>query len=331
MRRAVGKLTLGVVLVVLGLALASDIYGGTSEMRELLLKWWPLAIVLLGLEYIAVSRNPEVSACLSGGAVFLIILAIGAGVFYGTGSRWSRYIQISDYGNWGITARQGHTYEIEINEAFGTGVTELDVRAIGDVIVNGAPVDSVTGTATITVRGRTVAEAERYAEDIKVVPRYSGKTLYLEVVRPDSVPREVSYAPSFVLTVPESADLDIETVSGRIDISGVTGRLDLNNVSGSVEVDGSPSRVRANVVSGGFDGSLGPQMEEMSVNSVSGSVRIKVPDGTGGSVHAISVSGSIDGNVPVKQSPGRSEASGNIGNGSTDIDVETVSGSITFD
>lgn len=332
MRRTVGRYTLGFVLVALGAALALESYGAFPAFREGFLKWWPLAFVILGVEYIVLSRDPEVNVRISGGAVFLTVLVLASAWVYDVGSAWGGLIRIGGFGDF-LAGSNTCTLEAPINEAFGTGVTGLSVRATGDVVVTGEGTGSVTGTATLKVRARTVEEAQRYADEMKLVPRYSGKTLYLEFTRPSSVPASISVLPSFVLNVPEDSDLEVRTVSGDIEVKGVRGRLDLDSVSGDVFVDENPLRVDVNMVSGDFEGVLGSDMDELFVKTVSGDIEIEVPEGMGGTVQARTVSGSISDSgegLNITKSPGRRQASGSIGAGRTKIDVDTVSGDVSF-
>jgi len=332
MQKTVGRYTLGIVLVALGVALALEVCGVTPAFREEFVKWWPLAIVLLGVEYLLVSRDPEVKVRISGGAVFLTVLVLATAWFYHAGSTWSDLFHLGGFGDF-IAGSHTYTVEVPINEAFGTGVTGLSVRAAGDVVVTGEGTGSVTGTATVRVRARTAEQAKRYAEEMKLVPRYSGKTLYLEISRPGSVPAAIGMYPSFVLTVPSDSDLEIRTVSGDIEVDGVCGSLVLDSVSGDVRVDESPVRVSVNMVSGDFEGVLGNDMDELFVKNVSGDVKIEVPAGTGGSVEAKTVSGSITdskGTLNITKASGRRQASGPLGTGSTAIEVEAVSGDVSF-
>ncbi|HHY76262.1 MAG TPA: hypothetical protein GX500_05775 [Firmicutes bacterium] len=120
MQRTVGKYTLGIVLVALGLMVALETFGTGSFLRDGFLKWWPLAIVVLGLEYILVSRDPETKVRISGGAVFLILLALGCAWIYQAGYKWSDIIQIDRSSGRLIAAnREAYALEIPVDEAFG--------------------------------------------------------------------------------------------------------------------------------------------------------------------------------------------------------------------
>lgn len=336
MRKTVGKFTLGIVLLAFGLALALDAYAGTSATRQALAKWWPLAIVLLGLEYILASRDPEADVRLSGASVLLTVLVLAFLWTGGAGHCRIGSVRIGGFGHsggFGIVGTKKHFREARVNEAFGTDVATLEVHAVGDVIVTGSDTGSVTGTALVTVEAGSAEEARKYAEQVELKSSRLGDTLRLEVERTDSLPKFVGFSPSFTLTVPARANLSIQTVSGTVEVKGVTGRVKLATVSGGVVVDHKPSGVDADLVSGAFAGKLGAGMKDLSVKTVSGSVSIEVPEGTGGTVSATTVSGSISdalGKLSITKSPGRHRGSGSLGKGATDIDVDTVSGSVTF-
>ena len=70
MRGTVGKYTLGIVLIAVGLMVVLETAGVAPFPREAFLTWWPLAIVLLGLEYILASRDLEVRVGLAAARCF---------------------------------------------------------------------------------------------------------------------------------------------------------------------------------------------------------------------------------------------------------------------
>ena len=105
-----------------------------------------------------------------------------------------------------------------------------------------------------------------------------------------------------------------------------------DSVSGDVRVDEARSSEREHGL-GDFEGVLGNDMDEPFVKNVSGDVKIEVPAGTGGSVEAKTVSGSITdskGTLNITKASGRRQASGPLGTGSTAIEVEAVSGDVSF-
>lgn len=154
-----------------------------------------------------------------------------------------------------------------------------------------------------------------------------------------------------VINVPESAvsklfDADISTVSGSIHVNDISFReLDVDTTSGSINLDGYVDVLTADTVSGSIhvngtcknlkcesvSGSIHVETDEPltgrnSCNTVSGSVHITMPEGSGFEFEWDTVSGSVN-NAFYNGKCGKS-GSQIIGDGSTHINAETISGSI---
>lgn len=326
---SVGRLTLGVVLAVLGVALLLDMNYGQNTL-DIVVRYWPGALILLGLEYVIASRDPENRTRVSVGSIIFLAVALCLAWVYveAPGSFWG----LPNFG-FSYPGQEQYTVELPVNEAFGTASTRLSVEAIHDVTVTGGEGNAVTGTAVVTVRARSTSEARRVAEELRVTARPSGSTLYLEVSRPQDLSRFVSIQPSFTISMPAGGSLIAKTVSGSMRISGVTGDVSVDNVSGSITLDGMPSSVDADLVSGSITMGLNSDTKSVDIDAVSGSVRINAPAGTGGTVDFSSVSGGVDtsfSGIQETSKPGRRTATGQFGSGKTDIKVNTVSGSLSI-
>ena len=326
---SVGRLTLGVVLAVLGVALLLDMNFGQNAL-SIVVRYWPAALILLGLEYVLASRDPENRTKVSAGSIVLLAVALCLAWMYVEAP-----VSFWGFHNFGFSfpGQAQYTVELPVSEAFGTASTRLSVEAIHDVTITGAAGNAVTGTAEVTVRARSVSEARQVAEQLRVTARPSGSTLYLEVSRPDSLSRFVSIQPSFTISMPSTGSLSVRTVSGRTHIVGVTGDVSINSVSGGVSLDEMPASVDADLISGSLTMTLNQDMEFADINTVSGSVSIDAPDGTGGTVDFGSVSGSVDtsfSGIQETSKPGRRTATGEFGTGTTRIKVNSVSGSLSI-
>ncbi len=335
-KTGVGRLTLGLVLAVLGVSLLMDLNFGYSSL-ETVASYWPVVLILLGLEYVLIARDPEKNARLSPGPVLaLIIILCLTAAYLGVPG----FIRFS-YIGWSYPGQQEYTVELPVSEQFDDTMDQLDVEAVYDVFVTGTGGDRVDGTARVTVRARTADEARRIAEQLEVVGRKSGSTLFLEISRPDRLSKWVAIQPAFELSMPSRGSLEAKTISGDTDISGITGKVDVDSVSGEVFLDDKPSSVRANLISGDLHLTLNPEMKSVHAKTVSGDVTINVPSGTGGSLDFSSVSGDLDfagarggqgssSGVTTTRTPGRLKASGQFGTGRTDIEVDTVSGDLVI-
>ena len=160
-------------------------------------------------------------------------------------------------------------------------------------------------------------------------------------------------------------DLDIETVSANIDLSGVYGektelssvsgeircadvaaneldldstsgsivcenstanKLDLENVSGSVRVEGEYARIDVESVSGSVNLSLATVPEKLEVDGVSGSITVALPANAAFTARMDSVSGSL--NCEFEGTLGSDLVV--VGGGGAEYRFGTVSGSVNI-
>lgn len=92
----------------------------------------------------------------------------------------------------------------------------------------------------------------------------------------------------YELTIPDKAQLEIESVSGSVRTSSIGGYLDIETVSGSIRAIAAQNGVRCESVSGSIN--LGEVIGDADLETVSGSISVKKNKG---SINTETVSGSI--------------------------------------
>ncbi len=138
----------------------------------------------------------------------------------------------------------------------------------------------------------------------------------------------------FVVRVPDGVRVDISTVNGGLEVSGVTTDVRASTVNGSIDAQSAGGPVRATTVNGSIRvamGSLG-SADDLEYETVNGSVTIELPDNFGAQLDLSTVNGRVSTSFPVTisgtVSPRRLRAT--VGNGSTRLRASTVNGSITL-
>jgi hypothetical protein len=138
---------------------------------------------------------------------------------------------------------------------------------------------------------------------------------------------------SFELTVrvPEGVKVDVSTVNGGLEVSGVTSEVEAHTVNGGIEARSSGGPVRASTVNGEIDvrmGALGSG--NLDFSTTNGSITVTVPDGLNADVTMRTVNGSVGSDFPMtvngRVNPRRIAAT--IGRGGMKIDLSTVNGSV---
>lgn len=145
----------------------------------------------------------------------------------------------------------------------------------------------------------------------------------------------------FTVRVPQGVHLAARTVDGDIEATGLRSPVDAASVSGHVRVS-TTGTARAATVSGNVDAAFGEaDGDDMEFASVSGNVVVRVPSGMGAQVEARTLSGDIQSDFELDMGAGDREAgrhgihieigkqaTGTIGRGGPELNVNTVSGNI---
>lgn len=133
------------------------------------------------------------------------------------------------------------------------------------------------------------------------------------------------------LRVPEGAQVELESVSANLKVSGTRGAVRLASVSGEVLVEGPMREVRAETVSGDIE--IKASSADTRLQSVSGDIQAQQ---TSGSFRAETVSGDLQltgGNfteVDIEAVSGDLKLNLSSLNDEAEVRVESVSGSIEF-
>ncbi|WP_448059602.1 DUF4097 family beta strand repeat-containing protein [Cellulomonas hominis] len=125
--------------------------------------------------------------------------------------------------------------------------------------------------------------------------------------------------------------LGVNVVSGEVAVRDHAGDLRLKSVSGDVTASGRLSRVSASTVSGRVTLDSTAGSSSFTVQSVSGDVTVRLPEGLGLSVDARSVSGRVvvDGEERGSRSPGQVTVDMRSADATCFVSVKTVSGHLT--
>ncbi len=130
-----------------------------------------------------------------------------------------------------------------------------------------------------------------------------------------------------------TGDVDANTVSGALEAQGINGKLNFRTVSGDLTLaDGWLERLDASVVSGDVtaDVDLDP-LGGMQVTTVSGEVVLRLPAEADARVNLHSVSGDVRSEFAElrrSSAPASRSVSGNLGAGSGQVSVTTMSGRV---
>ena len=138
----------------------------------------------------------------------------------------------------------------------------------------------------------------------------------------------------YELTVPRTAVLEgISSVSGDISVDGAGNDTKISSVSGDVKGSNLGGTAKLSSVSGDVEADFSniAAGSDIRLNSVSGSVNLKLPSYAGATVRASTVSGKITNDFGLAVDEGKyvgASMKGTFGDGSVNVKLSTVSGRI---
>jgi len=197
----------------------------------------------------------------------------------------------------------------------GSGITKLDLEGTnGEIIVAGDPgTDVVMISAMRRVRSESVEDADYHLKDLKVDVHVLGNRILVSTAQPQfSGGRQ--YIVDYTITVPRDLDVDVSSVNGRVEATGLLSSTHVDLVNG---------KIAGNV-------SL-PTGGTIDMNVINGGLELEIPASTSARLSAtaavtgeVSVSG-IDIRITA-QSP--RSLRGECGDGSGTISLNTTNGNI---
>ena len=176
----------------------------------------------------------------------------------------------------------------------------------------------ITGTTGGDIVIHAVRRATRERLDhIKLDISTSGTSVSIEANKRDDGWKDKNnnvVETEFDIKVPHGTALDLNTFSGKIDVTGVQATINAETFSGDVILDVASAS----------------QLPALSGETFSGDIRIKVGGNASGRVEFNSFSGSVDSDLPISmRSNRRRNVSGDIGSGNGPmLNFKTFSGDL---
>jgi hypothetical protein len=184
----------------------------------------------------------------------------------------------------------------------------------GDIMVTGVDGTDLTIRATKRLGDRGTAGSDDEAlslVDVKITQR--GSLVAVETTYERSGRNGPSVSVDYEVTVPRETAVSVESVSGGVTIEGIDGETRLEVVSGAVELTSVSRLVEAEAVSGAVRLTDVASDEELSVQTVAGSLSID-----GGRAPRLEVS-SVQGAISLSRVAARR------------VEVDTVAGAVSFE
>jgi len=143
---------------------------------------------------------------------------------------------------------------------------------------------------------------------------------------------------NFTVRMPQNLRFSGQSINGEVKALDLGRFVRATSVNGSVRVS-TKSWAEAETVNGSVEVSMGSAdwNGKLKIETVNGSITLRMPDNLSADVHFRSVNGSLNTDFPLTiqgsfgGSPGNHRAEGRIGNGGRELEVETVNGSVRLE
>ena len=185
------------------------------------------------------------------------------------------------------------------------------------------------------VKSSNSDRARQAFEDLKVTINESSTGVTIETEYPKGKGSwwgGNSASVNYYVQVPAEADLEIDTVNGKVEIEKVHGQLDLESTNGGVKVREAGGSVTARTTNGGIDVELRQVEvdENMDFRTTNGSITLALPAGVQANLTARTTNGSVQTDFPItiQGSFRKNRLDGEINGGGASIDLKTTNGSI---
>jgi hypothetical protein len=269
----------GVVLLTVGILLLIHNYHGL-ELGDVLLRWWPLALIFLGLiklyERMAASRSSEPStARITGSEILLVVgmLTLISGVVavdYIKGVAHDKLpIEVSG---------DIHQFDLDVAPMTVPANARITVRGgRGDLSVRSSDSLEIRVSGKKNVHAWNEGDAQRRADPISVEIVKNGDGYEIHPTGPGSDDKRI--AVDMDIQVPMKASVIVRNEVGDITVSDMNTPVSVTSTNGDVEVRNTSSDVSVEMHKG-----------DVKVSDTKGDVKIS---GKGGEVTVASATGSF--------------------------------------
>jgi hypothetical protein len=260
-----GKYTAALLLLGVGTSLIADMVTG-GNVTGVLIKWWPVALIALGVEYMIVSvanRNTGKPIGIAFGSLFLAagisIAAIAATNAANVAFLRDLGIHLGNIsiGNVSFADESGRRFEMDpVRTSVDKSVRTIHLNnVVGDVTIRTGDVKEIELKGTVFVH-QSVENAEEIARQSEIRFEHKGDRLNIIADGREYRARGIKQKPRINLAVTIPGDLGqswhISVTSGDVDVSGIAvrDRLQATTVNGSVELADITGDVAVDTVSG---------------------------------------------------------------------------------
>ncbi|GEM_PF-2395398 len=182
----------------------------------------------------------------------------------------------------------------------------------GQIFVRAGAADSVIFRASKTTVAPDLAKAREFASRIRIFAQAPADSVVATSSVPSSAGLEVSGRVDYDILAPAAIPVELETTSGSIDVSGLSGEATVKTVSGKISLANIKGAAKASSSSGNIDIRECPKISEiksesgeitfqasgmdndLDIETVSGDIKVKLKRSVKARIVAMTESGAVD-------------------------------------
>jgi len=231
--------------------------------------------------------------------------------------------------------------ETVVHQIPATSLSKLDLSNInGSITCTGVESDIVELTCNLKVKAGSEEAAKSYMDKINIDIIQDGDQLKVQTKYPKNkngfwnwISRNgTSASVEYLITVPKSLEVKLESVNGSITASELGGKTHLETVNGGIKAEALSAPAKAETVNGSIhcEFTENATLSDMKFETVNGSIKVKLPKDSAFYLTVETVNGGIncDFDLPSDASKGRRSLKANINGGGPHLSFETVNGSV---
>lgn len=205
----------------------------------------------------------------------------------------------------------------------------------GDIEVSTWDRDEVKIVADKKVKSSNEGRAKEAFEALKVVIDESSGGITVSTEYPKSMGGwfgNVNSQVRYSIQIPHQADLELDTVNGKVTVEGVQGQIGLESTNGGIRVEDAGGSVTARTTNGSIDCELREvgSDEDMNFRTTNGSITLTLPSDTRANLSARTTNGSVSTDFPitVQGTFRKNRLEGDLNGGGANLELKTTNGSI---
>jgi DUF4097 and DUF4098 domain-containing protein YvlB len=242
-----------------------------------------------------------------------------------------------------VAAAWGFSYE-----RFEATVDETVALSSGGTVslenVNGDVTIEVWDRDEVRIQALKVASSQELLDGLKVEINASSTAVRIETDYPssrgyrgeghDHTKRGNHMKVEYTLTIPRFAVVDdVDLVNGNLMIVGVKGGVDAETVNGNIVVREGAGDTSLSAVNGGIELYVDQfsSSEQLELETVNGSIDLYLGSSVSADIRAETVNGTLANDLGISVTKGKyvgASFSGSVGGGGSQVELETVNGSI---